>query len=138
MDVGDVPQWKVKQKEEIPVTYEEQNTQELLQAEQDAESYNTAIKEKRLDLCNPIVNQQRKDECRDMIGAAEALQEKNPELCSILSSETIRERCTDNISFFLATEAGDPSLCKTIVDETILAQCKKTIDEGKLESHIAS
>ena len=131
-------EWKIKQKETTNVTYEEQIDQEKIQAEKDAESYNTAIKEKRLNLCEEIKDTAKKEECRDMIGAAEALQEKNPELCMTLKNSGIRERCQDNITYFIAEEKWDTTYCNTIHDETIQTQCIKSIDESKLDSHIAS
>jgi hypothetical protein len=82
----DLPTWKIKQKETIPITFEDTNKQELQNAEKDAETYTTAIKEKRLDLCDAITRKEKKDECRDMIAAADALEEKNPELCSVLTN----------------------------------------------------
>jgi hypothetical protein len=134
----DAPFWKIKQKQTATGTYEEQIDQEKLQAEKDAENYNLALQEKRLSLCENIGEKAKKDECRDMISASEAMSEKNPELCTTLSSLAIRERCLDNITYFRAEEAWDTNLCKEIQDETIQSQCMKSIDETKLESHIAS
>jgi hypothetical protein len=134
----DTPFWKIKHKETATGTYEEQIDQVKLQAEKDAENYNLAIQEKRLSLCENIGEKAKKDECRDMIGASEAMTEKNPELCTTLSSPDIRERCQDNITYFQAEEQKDATLCKNIQDETIQTQCMKSIDESKLESHIAS
>lgn len=134
----DIPQWKIKQKETTVVPFEEQKIQENNQAEQDATNYNNAIKEKRLDLCDPIMNTEKKSDCRDMISASEALTEKNPELCGTLTNTGIKERCLDNIAYFVATEAGESSLCQNILDDTIHSQCIKSIEELNFQAHMES
>lgn len=131
-------QWKIKRQEVPPVAYEVQIQEENKNAENDAENYNMALKEKRLTFCENIHDAPKKEECRDMIGAAQALSEKSTDLCSALSKKDIRERCFDNVSYFLAEESGDSSLCDKIQDETIKTQCTKSIEEKNLESHIAS
>lgn len=112
--------------------YQNLEEQKRNQAKVDATSYNTAIREQNIQLCESITIEEKKVDCKDAITLVQAAKTNNPELCNQLTNSGVAIKCQDTIAQHVATEQGSKSLCKKISDTTLQKNCESTIDESSL------
>ncbi len=113
-------------------SYQALEAQKRDEAQKNATTYNTAIREQNIQLCESIIDEEKKNGCKDNILLIQAGKTNNLEHCSQLTNSWVAVKCRDTIMQNLATKQGDKSLCKNISDTTLQKNCESFVDESNL------
>ncbi len=118
------------------LTYEQERANIEQNNIENAQLYNTAMRDQNATLCEGITNEDKQTECRDMIAATAAKKSGTIETCDTLTSTGVISLCRDAISSDRAIATQDRSICNHISDMDRRSYCKDQVDKVILAQHI--
>ncbi len=116
--------------------YEKQKSEIKDENQKNIELYNTAIQDQNPELCNGIVNIDKKNECHDMIIAATAKKIGDINTCDTLTNTGNTILCRDIIRTDRAINSHNKILCMKISVESKRSYCEDQIDESILSENV--
>ncbi len=138
---GKQPIWDINYKltPSPPVnSYEKTRSQRELDNTKNIDLYNTAIRDQDVHLCDGIVVNETKNECRDMIRATTAKKTWHIEECETLTNSGIIQLCRDTIHTDTALNTLDTKHCDSISDWDRKSFCQESVDEVVLRWYITN
>lgn len=119
-------------------TYEEMKKSKAEQAKIDIDTYNTAITQRDMNLCDQLSEVHHQAQCKDMIRMATAITSGDRDACETLTDTILQQECHDTVIYTLSASGATKDLCDEISDEHTRSQCKTDIDTRNYQARSAS
>lgn len=114
---------------ESPIGYNEEIQKQTIESSKNIEIMNNALTEWNLQLCDSIVSDSMKIECRESIDARNITQSWTLEDCQKLTLEGIRNNCVSVVTQSMAVIKLDKQICSGITDSSQSQYCRDSVDE---------
>ena len=114
---------------ESPTGYDEEVKKQAVESSKNIEIMNNALTEWNLQLCDSIVWDSMKTECRESIDARNITQSWTLEDCQKLTLEGIRTNCISVVTQSTAVLKMDKEICAAITDSSQSQYCRDSVDE---------
>lgn len=119
-------------------TYESTILETVQSDQNDIELMNRAKSENNSAICDIIISESRKIECRESLTALTITASGTLEDCQTLTLATIRNNCTSAVVQSTAMSTLDKSLCSQLTDTAQSEYCRELVDQKVLVSMVSS
>ncbi len=98
----------------------------------DRELFRELVKDRAVERCNELINNQLQTSCQDSIRLALALRDNSLGTCDLIQNQEQKTECRDHVLLAKATEDNEYELCPEIMSSTLRTRCQEAEARRKI------